>query len=73
MHMDEYEQESVVVVVDELVPVEEAARELTLSTSTTWRHIRAGRLPAVRVGNSVRVSRSAIEHFVTPYEIRGAP
>ena len=69
--MSEYEQEQVVVLAaDELVDVEEAARELTIGTSTCWRHIRSGALPAVRVGNSVRVTRSAIQDFVEPYEVR---
>ena len=68
--MDEHDRQQTVLVVDELVDVEEAARELTLGTSTTWRHIREGRLPAVRVGNSVRVSRSAIRDFQLPYETR---
>ncbi len=46
-----------------LVDYPEAARLLGLSKTTVVRLVAAGRLPAVRVGHSVRIRRAAIEQF----------
>ena len=43
-----------------LAPVPEAARLMNVSESTVRRQIRAGTLPAIRVGNSVRVDVGAL-------------
>ena len=50
----------------ELFTVNEAADRLRISPMTVRRHITAGRLHAVRVGRSIRISREAIERFAVP-------
>ncbi|MCC6629350.1 MAG: helix-turn-helix domain-containing protein [Chloroflexi bacterium] len=50
----------------ELLTVDEAARLLKVTPTTIRRHINAGRLPAVRVGRSVRIRQEAVEGFLTP-------
>jgi excisionase family DNA binding protein len=55
----------------ELLSVAETAERLTISEQTTWRHIRAGRLPAVRIGGAVRVRSVHADQFEIPYEVRG--
>jgi excisionase family DNA binding protein len=49
----------------------EAIAELRTSKSTLHRWIRAGELPAVRVGNTVRIRRCDLEAFMRP-AARGA-
>ena len=56
--------------VPELLSVEDAARELAVSTPTIWRHVRSGKLRAVRVGGCVRIPRDALVRFTVPYETR---
>jgi excisionase family DNA binding protein len=46
--------------------VPEVAAVLRADTGTVYRHIRAGRLPAVRFGGSIRVPISALEQFLVP-------
>ena len=50
----------------ELLTVDEAAKMLRISSVSVRRYVAAGRLPAVRVGRSVRINRMAIERFATP-------
>lgn len=50
----------------ELLTVRETADLLKLSPVTVRRFIAAGRLPAVRVGRAVRVSREAINGLLEP-------
>jgi excisionase family DNA binding protein len=50
----------------ELMTIQEAARELRVSAITVRRHVAAGRLPAVRVGRSIRIDRRQIERFAAP-------
>ena len=55
-----------------LVTREEAAEMLRVSVSTVDRYLKDGLLPKSKVGTRlVRISRSAVESFVTP-EVRGA-
>lgn len=72
MGMDEHAQDDVVVA-HELLSVEEVSRALAISPQTVRRHVRSGRLPAVTVGSSIRVSRSAVAEFTVPYEVRSRP
>ncbi len=44
--------------------VVETAELLRVSKQTVYRLIYAGRLPAVRVGGSLRIDRAALERFV---------
>ncbi len=46
--------------------VNEVANQLRISPMTVRRHIAAGRLHAVRIGRSIRISRDAVEHFTVP-------
>ena len=50
----------------ELLTVEEAARMLRISSVSVRRHVASGRLPAVRVGRSVRIDKDAVEQFAVP-------
>jgi excisionase family DNA binding protein len=50
----------------ELLTVREVAQTLRVSPMTIRRYIADGKLSAVRVGRSVRVSRDAIERFIEP-------
>lgn len=47
-----------------LLRAEEAARLLGLGRSTVFALLATGELPSVRVGRSVRVSRTALQHFI---------
>jgi excisionase family DNA binding protein len=51
-----------------LLRAEEAARLLGLGRSTVFMLLAAGELPAVRIGRSVRVSRTAVERFIADRE-----
>jgi excisionase family DNA binding protein len=55
----------------ELLTVRDAAQMLRVSIITVRRFIAAGRLPAVKVGGSVRVYREAVEQFVQPVAPEG--
>ncbi len=52
----------------ELLTVHEAAKLLKLNPITVRRFIAQGRLPAVRAGKGVRVSKEAVDQFITPVE-----
>jgi excisionase family DNA binding protein len=49
--------------------VAETGRLLRLGTSTVWKHIRLGRIPALRIGSRTLVTRAAIEALLA----EGAP
>ncbi len=53
-----------------LLTVHEAAERLRISENTLWRHVKAGKLPAVRVGGLVRLEVRAVDAFQIPYEVR---
>lgn len=57
----------------ELLTVHETAQLLKVSPITVRRFIMDGRLPAVRVGKSVRVNREAIDALLAPVRPRGSP
>lgn len=44
--------------------VPEAARELGISTSAAWRHISTGRIPSLRLGGRVLVSRARLAALI---------
>lgn len=46
-----------------LVTVEQAARELNLHSKTVLRYIRDGRLAATRIGKSYRIERAKLDAF----------
>ena len=52
---------------DRLLTVQEVAQRLRVHPITVRRHIKAGRLRAVRVGRSVRVRRSDVNAFDRPH------
>ena len=51
---------------ERLLTVREVAERLRVHPITVRRHIKAGRLQAVRVGRSVRVRESDLEAFLRP-------
>ncbi len=48
-----------------LLRIEEAADEMRIGRSKAYALARSGELPTVRIGRSVRISREALERFVT--------
>lgn len=52
----------------EVLTIKEASALLEVSPATVRRYIADGRLPAVRVGNGVRVSREAVERLPSAVE-----
>lgn len=50
----------------ELLTVDEAAKLLHISSISVRRYVAAGKLPAVRVGRSVRIDKAAVAQFATP-------
>jgi excisionase family DNA binding protein len=52
----------------ELLTVQETARILRVTPITVRRYIAQGRLPAVRVGGGVRISKEAVEQLPKPVE-----
>jgi excisionase family DNA binding protein len=52
----------------ELFTVQETARMLKVSPLTVRRYIADGRLPAVKVGRSVRVRKEVLDQFIKPIE-----
>lgn len=47
-----------------LLKVPEVARELSISKRSVWRLIAAEQLTVVRIGRSVRVTRSSLTEFI---------
>lgn len=57
----------------ELLTVNEVAKMLNLHEITIRRHIKQGRLKAVKVGRQVRIRREDLEEFMKPiYPVRPA-
>src|SRR5687767_5059243 len=50
----------------ELLTVQETAEMLRVNPITVRRFIADGRLPAVKVGNGVRVQKAAVDQLLTP-------
>lgn len=57
---------------DQLLTVQEVAERLRVHPITVRRHIKAGRLLAVRVGRSVRVRATDLEAYLRPEIAPGA-
>ena len=55
-----------------LLTVSEVAQRLRLHEMTVRRHIRGGRLLAVRVGRRIRVREEDLAEFVRPQGVEGA-
>jgi excisionase family DNA binding protein len=55
---------------DELVTVPEAARELGVSRWAVWQQVKAGHLPAIRVGRDWAIERAALNAFKAIYKPR---
>ncbi len=53
--------------------VEEAAAILRVSTNTLRRLLRQGKIPGVKVGNSWRISRKALDAFLAGSSSDSAP
>jgi excisionase family DNA binding protein len=65
MHDDDYDEAA-----PELLTIAQVAERLGLSEQTVWRHVRAHRLEAFKVGGAVRISSRAVDRFTVPYEVR---
>ena len=48
---------------DDVVLIPEAAKQLGISRQTLWRHVHAGRLPAMRVGRDYVIRRADLATF----------
>lgn len=62
----------------DLLNINEVAGSLRVSKMTVYRFIRDGRLPAVRIGNSLRVHRRDLDNylnaaFMPPSTVGGEP
>jgi excisionase family DNA binding protein len=68
--MDEYVPADVEATPPEVLNVREVAELWNVSESTVWHWVRTGRLPAFRVGGSVRVRSIDANRFEVPYEVR---
>lgn len=56
-----------------LLTVKEAAAFLRLSPDTIYRATKAGTLPHVRIGRSIRLSKEALEEFLENPTVTVAP
>ncbi|MGB4441736.1 MAG: helix-turn-helix domain-containing protein [Coriobacteriia bacterium] len=56
---------------DELLTIEAVARYLGVSTRTVYNHVRAGDLPAVKVGRLWRVRAADLEAWLSPVGVSG--
>ncbi len=52
---------------EELLTVEEVAKRLKISKATVRRHIREGRLKAVKIGRVVRISSEEVRELFRPF------
>ncbi len=55
----------------ELLTVREVAQTMRVSTMTVYRLIRAGSLPAIRVGKHFRIRVSDLDHYLEAQTLRG--
>lgn len=56
-----------------LLTVKEAAAFLKLSPDTIYRATKAGTLPHVRIGRSIRLSKEALENYISDSAVTVAP
>jgi len=54
-----------------LLPLNEVSERTALSRSTIYREIDAGRLVAVKIGKSVRVTESELRRYIESLQVRG--
>ena len=54
-----------------LVSVKKAAEMLSISRSQCYELVRAGTIPAVRLGRSIRVSYAGLQEFISRLEEQG--
>lgn len=48
----------------DLMTVEEIAEQLRVSKMTVYRMVNSGTLPSLKIGNSIRVEREALEKYL---------
>ena len=48
----------------EVLTIEQAARYLQLHPQVVYRHVRAGTLPASRIGRTIRFKKSVLDDFL---------
>lgn len=48
----------------DLMTVEEIAEQLRVSKMTVYRMVNSGTLPSMKIGNSIRVEREALEKYL---------
>lgn len=58
---------------DDLQTAPEVARQLRVSRTFVYEETRAGRLPAIRLGRSVRYRRSDVQRYLTAHTQDGQP
>lgn len=68
--MEEYNPTDLEPAAEGVLNVREVAELWGVSESSVWHWIRTGRLPAFRIGGSVRIRSADASHFERPYEIR---
>ena len=49
---------------ERLLKVEEAARQINLSRSKTYELVHSGELPAIRIGNRLRIPLAALDAWI---------
>ena len=54
-----------------LLTVAQASRHLAIGKTTAYRYIEAGVLPAVKIGNCVRVEPQALDAFIKQHRMNG--
>lgn len=54
-----------------LLSLSEVGERTALSRSTLYREIEAGRLSAVKIGKSVRVTDSELRRYIESLQVRG--
>ena len=54
-----------------LLSLNEVSERTALSRSTIYREIDAGRLVAVKIGKSVRITDSELRRYIESLEVRG--
>lgn len=58
--------------VSEIMTVEQVAAYLQLNKLTIYKHVRAGRIPASRVGKAYRIRKADVDWFLESHKLRPA-
>lgn len=53
----------------EFLTISDVAELLQLSTTTIWRHIRTGKIKAIKIGRSYRIRRTDLEAMLRAAEV----